>query len=58
MPSILRVQNLTKSYQSGNRALTVLDNVSFELQAGDTFSIVGSIRKWENYAFGLMCRFG
>jgi putative ABC transport system ATP-binding protein len=53
MPSILRVQNLTKSYQSGNRALTVLDNVSFELQAGDTFSIVGPSGSGKTTLLGL-----
>ncbi len=53
MSSILRVQNLTKSYQSGNRTLTVLDNVSFELQAGDTFSIVGPSGSGKTTLLGL-----
>ena len=38
---MLAVQNLTKTYHSGNKSLTVLDNVSFSINAGDTFSIVG-----------------
>lgn len=53
MSSILRVQNLTKSYQSGNRTLTVLDNVSFDLQAGDTFSIVGPSGSGKTTLLGL-----
>ena len=40
--SILRVENLTKSYKNGNNTLTVLENVSFALQPGDTLAIVGS----------------
>lgn len=53
MSSILRVQNLTKSYKNGNRNLTVLDNVSFELQAGDTFSIVGPSGSGKTTLLGL-----
>ena len=39
--SILSVTNLTKTYQSGTRKLTVLDHVSFEVHAGATMAIVG-----------------
>jgi putative ABC transport system ATP-binding protein len=53
MSSILRVQSLTKAYQSGNRTLTVLDNVSFDLQAGDTFSIVGPSGSGKTTLLGL-----
>lgn len=53
MSSILRVENLTKSYQSGNRTLTVLDTVSFDLQAGDTFSIVGPSGSGKTTLLGL-----
>jgi putative ABC transport system ATP-binding protein len=53
MSSILRVQNLTKSYQSGNRTLTVLDNVTFDVQAGDTFSIVGPSGSGKTTLLGL-----
>ena len=38
---MISVKNLSKTYSSGNKSLTVLDNVSFELAQGDTFAIVG-----------------
>nr|MCU0402743.1 ABC transporter [Algoriphagus sp.] len=31
--SILAIRNLSKTYQSGSRKLTVLENVNFEIQA-------------------------
>jgi putative ABC transport system ATP-binding protein len=51
--SMLRVENLTKTYQSGGRTLTVLDRVSFELQPGDTFSIVGPSGSGKTTLLGL-----
>lgn len=51
--SILRVENLTKTYQSGGRSLTVLDTVNFELNAGDTFSIVGPSGSGKTTLLGL-----
>lgn len=53
MSSILRVENLTKTYQSGGRMLTVLHSVSFDLQAGDTFSIVGPSGSGKTTLLGL-----
>ncbi|HHM20571.1 MAG TPA: ATP-binding cassette domain-containing protein [Bacteroidetes bacterium] len=38
---MLSVHHLTKTYISGNKPLTVLDDVSFSIAAGDTFAIVG-----------------
>ncbi len=51
--SILRVENLTKTYQSGSGPLTVLHEVSFDIQAGDTFSIVGPSGSGKTTLLGL-----
>ena len=41
MPTILNIQNLSKTYQSAGRELTVLDNINFSVEAGSTMAIVG-----------------
>lgn len=51
--SILRVENLTKTYQSGSGPLTVLHEVSFDIQAGDTFAIVGPSGSGKTTLLGL-----
>ncbi len=52
---MLNVSRLTKQYQSASKdhALTVLDDVSFDLQAGDTFSIVGPSGSGKTTLLGL-----
>jgi putative ABC transport system ATP-binding protein len=50
---VLKVENLTKSYSSGGRVLTVLESVSFELQAQDTFAIVGPSGSGKTTLLGL-----
>ena len=51
--SILRVENLTKTYPSAGQALTVLHEVSFGLAAGDTFAIVGPSGSGKTTLLGL-----
>ncbi|GAB3986609.1 ABC transporter ATP-binding protein [Spirosoma daeguense] len=51
--SILRVENLTKTYSSGGRELTVLHSVNFSLEPGDTFAIVGPSGSGKTTLLGL-----
>lgn len=51
--SILAIRNLSKTYQSGSRRLTVLENVNFEIQAGETISIVGPSGSGKTTLLGL-----
>ena len=51
--SILRVENLTKTYPSAGQPLTVLHEVSFDLAAGDTFAIVGPSGSGKTTLLGL-----
>lgn len=51
---MLHVSQLTKQYRTAhNTDLTVLDNVSFELAAGDTFAIVGPSGSGKTTLLGL-----
>lgn len=53
MNSILDVHKLTKSYYNGQNKLTVLNEVSFSLEKGDTFSIVGPSGSGKTTLLGL-----
>lgn len=53
MSSILQVQNLSKTYSSGAKDLTVLSNIDFSLKEGDKFSIVGSSGSGKTTLLGL-----
>jgi putative ABC transport system ATP-binding protein len=53
MTAILDVHKITKSYYNGQKKLTVLDEVSFSLQRGDTFSIVGPSGSGKTTLLGL-----
>lgn len=53
MPSILSVSELSKTYHSGTRTLKVLDNISFELEAGKTLAIVGPSGSGKTTLLGL-----
>lgn len=50
---MLKVENLTKTYRSGSNELTVLHSVSFDIAAGDTFSIVGPSGSGKTTLLGL-----
>ncbi len=49
----LRVEHLTKTYQSAGQTLTVLHDVSFDLKAGDSFAIVGPSGSGKTTLLGL-----
>lgn len=53
MTKILNVNNLGKTYTSGSKKLTVLDAISFEVEAGATFSIVGPSGSGKTTLLGL-----
>jgi putative ABC transport system ATP-binding protein len=51
--SILSVSHLSKTYQSGSKALTVLDDVSFEVARGASCAIVGPSGSGKTTLLGL-----
>ncbi|MFK7812039.1 MAG: ABC transporter ATP-binding protein [Maribacter sp.] len=53
MTKILNVHNLGKTYTSGSKELTVLDDISFDVDAGATFSIVGPSGSGKTTLLGL-----
>lgn len=53
MDNILDLQQVSKIYQSGNRSLTVLDNINFSVKAGSTLSIVGPSGSGKTTLLGL-----
>jgi putative ABC transport system ATP-binding protein len=53
MAPILKVQNVTKTYQSAGRTLTVLDNINFEVEPGATLSIIGPSGSGKTTLLGL-----
>jgi len=50
---ILKAENLTKKYHSGDRELTVLEDVSFSIEAGTTCAIVGPSGSGKTTLLGL-----
>jgi putative ABC transport system ATP-binding protein len=53
MTKILNVNNLGKSYISGSKKLTVLEDISFEVDEGATFAIVGPSGSGKTTLLGL-----
>lgn len=53
MATILSIQNLGKTYQSGGRTLTVLEQISFSVEAGSTMAIVGPSGSGKTTLLGL-----
>lgn len=53
MSTILRLDQVNKIYKSGGNTLTVLDNISFSVEAGSTMSIVGPSGSGKTTLLGL-----
>jgi len=53
MTKILNVRNLKKTYNSGSGNLTVIDDISFSIDEGDTFAIVGPSGSGKTTLLGL-----
>jgi len=53
MSKILKIHNLEKTYTSGSKKLTVLNDISFEVEQGETFSIVGPSGSGKTTLLGL-----
>lgn len=53
MTKILNVNQLQKSYKSGNKKITVLEQITFSVERGQTFSIVGPSGSGKTTLLGL-----
>lgn len=50
---ILEIKNLSKTYRSGDKALSVLEDIYFTVHAGDTCSIIGPSGSGKTTLLGL-----
>lgn len=50
---VLHAENLTKIYRSAANALTVLDNISFSINQGNSISIIGPSGSGKTTLLGL-----
>ncbi|WP_316765390.1 ABC transporter ATP-binding protein [Pedobacter frigiditerrae] len=53
METILDIKNVSKAYQSANHELTVLDNINFSINKGDTVAITGPSGSGKTTLLGL-----
>jgi putative ABC transport system ATP-binding protein len=53
MSKILKINGLEKTYTSGQKQLTVLQNITFDVEKGQTFSIVGPSGSGKTTLLGL-----
>ncbi|RZL46148.1 MAG: ABC transporter ATP-binding protein [Pedobacter sp.] len=53
METILDIKNVSKVYQSANQSLSVLDNINFSINKGDTVAITGPSGSGKTTLLGL-----